>query len=414
MSFTWPTWLTWVLAGLLPLWALVVLKYFVDIRGVPVSYNYRSLIVRWKTTLMTALGFTLVVFGLVVMLAFINGITAVCRQSGEPENVIVLSKGAADEVLSSLTRDTISSLEHIRDEKGLPGSRILASREMFLNANRFNPDKQDYTALQLRGVQPIVFQVHTAIRVIKGRALRAGQSEVMIGRSVETGQNLHVGDTFEMGRKRWRVCGVFDAQGSALESEVWCDLSELASQFKREGAYSTVVLRTPSAAAAQRIAESLGSNRQMNVEAYTEPQYYAKQAEQMQTLQLAAWVIAWFMGTGAVFGVMTTMFAAIGQRIKDIAVMRIMGFQARAILVSFLIEAALISVIGGALGSSLGFLLNGLSQNANIGSRTVEFSFQVDIWIVIYCLLFSIVMGIGGGLLPAMSAMRIKPLEALR
>ena len=175
MSFTWPTWLTWVLAGLLPLWALVVLKYFVDIRGVPVSYNYRSLIVRWKTTLMTALGFTLVVFGLVVMLAFINGITAVCRQSGEPENVIVLSKGAADEVLSSLTRDTISSLEHIRDEKGLPGSRILASREMFLNANRFNPDKQDYTALQLRGVQPIVFQVHTAIRVIKGRALRAGQ-----------------------------------------------------------------------------------------------------------------------------------------------------------------------------------------------------------------------------------------------
>jgi ABC-type lipoprotein release transport system permease subunit len=222
-----------------------------------------------------------------------------------------------------------------------------------------------------------------------------------------------VGDFIDMGRKRWKITGVFEAGGSAFESELWCDLNELASQFRREGMYSSVILRTPSPQGAEDLAEQLRASRSVNVEAMTEPKYYQKQSEQTKIMQTAAWVIAWFMGIGAMFGVMNTMFAAIGQRTKDIAVLRIMGFEAGDIVLSFLLEAILIALIGGILGVALGTAANGITRTTSIGARQIDFAFRVDAAIVAFAALFTLVMGMLGGLLPALSAMRIKPLEAL-
>lgn len=381
---------------------------------VPVSYSYRSLMVRWKTTLMTASGFTLVVAALVVMLAFINGIQTLCTTSGEPENVIVLNKGSNDEVLSQLDRNQVSQLEATRIETASGATRPIASPELFLVINRYSERERDYFLMQVRGVQPAAFKVHSQVRFLEGRPFRAGQAEMAIGRAVQREHKLNVGDVFEMGRKRWRISGIFESGGSAFESEVWCDLTEVASQFRREGLYSTVVLRMPDGATAEKVAAELTNGRRTSVDAKTEPQYYAKQAEGTKFLQTAAWVIAWFMGVGAVFGVMNTMFAAIGQRIKDIAVMRIMGFQPYQILLSFLLEAILIALIGGALGTALGYTTNGLTQNTDLGSRQVEFAFRVDQTIVLMAVGFSLGMGVLGGILPALSAMRVTPLEALR
>jgi putative ABC transport system permease protein len=381
---------------------------------VPVAYSYRSLIVRWKTTLMTASGFTLVVAALTVMLAFINGIQTVCATSGEPENVVVLNKGSNDEVISQLDRNVVAQIEATRVDSPQGGIRAIASRELFLVVNRFSEAEQDYFIMQVRGISPSAYDVHTQVRFVDGRPFRAAQSEVVIGRAVQREHRLNIGDTFEMGRKRWRIAGIFESGGSAFESEVWCDITELAGQFRREGFFSGVVLRAPTPSDAERIVETLMSSRRLSVDAQTEPQYYAKQAEGTKFLETAAWVIAWFMGVGAVFGVMNTMFAAIGQRIKDIAVMRIMGFQAYEILISFLLEAILIAMIGGALGTALGYTTNGLTQNTAIGSRQVEFAFRVDETILTLAAVFSFAMGALGGILPAMSAMRIKPLEALR
>jgi ABC-type antimicrobial peptide transport system permease subunit len=195
---------------------------------------------------------------------------------------------------------------------------------------------------------------------------------------------------------------------------VWCGLSELASQFRREGLYSTVVLRAADTEQAKRLANALQNSRTISVDAQTETAYYEAQAEQSKVIMRAALVITWFMGLGAVFGVMNTMFAAIGQRIKDIAVMRILGFRGREVLMSFLIEAILISVLGGVLGTMVGLAANGFTRTAAIGAREIEFAFHVDSTIVAIAMTFSIVMGIVGGLLPALSAMRVKPLEALR
>jgi ABC-type lipoprotein release transport system permease subunit len=381
---------------------------------VPVAYNSRYLMVRWKTTMMTAAGFTLVVAAMIIMLAFVNGVEKVCKTSGEPENVIVLNKGNSDEVLSQLNNNIVTQVEHtdgvLRSSNGQP----VASRELFMVLHHYRTSTEEYQFLQVRGVNPAAFDVHTHLSIAKGANFQPGQRQVIVGRSVAREQGLAVGDTLALGKADWKVAGIFEANGAAFESEVWCGLSELASQFRREGLYSTVVLRAADTEQAKRLANALQNSRTISVDAQTETAYYEAQAEQSKVIMRAALVITWFMGLGAVFGVMNTMFAAIGQRIKDIAVMRILGFRGREVLMSFLIEAILISVLGGVLGTMVGLAANGFTRTAAIGAREIEFAFHVDSTIVAIAMTFSIVMGIVGGLLPALSAMRVKPLEALR
>jgi putative ABC transport system permease protein len=381
---------------------------------VPLSYSYRNLRVRWKTTLMTASAFTLVVAALVVMLAFIRGVEEACAASGEPENVLLLAKGNHDEVMSRLETTMVSQVENTRGVVRDVANQPLASRELFMVLQYQDERSGAYRFLQLRGVLPVAFRVHTAVQVMAGQKFRPSQSEVMIGKAVQRETGCQVGDVLEVGRKRWRISGVFEANGSALESEAWTDLNELASQFRREGSYSSVVLRAPGPEAATELAERLAHSRGISVEAMTETTYYEKQAEGAGVMRTAAWVIAWFMGVGAMFGVMNTMFAAIVQRTKDIAVLRILGFEAGHILLSFLIEAVLIALLGGGLGLALGYAANGFTQSTAIGARQIDFSFRIDSGIISFAGVFAVVMGVLGGGMPALSAMRIKPLEALR
>src|SRR5579875_2795315 len=376
---------------------------------VPLSYNYRNLRVRWKTTLMTASGFTLVVAALVVMLAFLSGIEAACAVSGEPENVILLSKGNNDEVLSQMERSLVAQVETSKGVALDAAGQPIASRELFLVVHH-RPEKSGaFRFLQVRGVLPAAFRVHSQLCLIEGRTFRPGQSEVMIGKGIQREYHFQIGDAVERGRKSWKIVGVFESRGAAFESELWGDLDELASQFRREGLYTTVVLRAATPREAEELAERLRNSRSISVEAMTEPKYYQKQSEQTQLMQKAAWVVAWFMGIGAMFGVMNTLFAAIGQRSKDIAVLRILGFRGRDILLAFLI-----AVIGGLLGMALGAATNGIRRSVALGARHIDFAFRVDGKILLFAGMFSLIMGILGGLLPALSAMRIKPLEALR
>lgn len=381
---------------------------------IPLSYSYRSLFVRWKTTLMTASGFTLVVAALIVMLAFIKGMQRVCAISGDPRNVIVLNEGTTDEVLSRLPRSTVSQIESFPGIARDVGGRPIASREIFMIASVFKPEANDYVFFPLRGVTERAYEVHSDVHIIRGRGFRPSQSEIIVGRGIQRMQNLNVGDILPIGRKSWKVTGIFESGGSAFESEVWCDLDELASQFKREGMYSSVVARALDETAAKSLAEQLSTDRQVAVDAMTETQYYAEQGKQTRSMESAAWVIAWFMGLGAIFGVMNTMFAAISQRIKDIAVLRLLGFMSWEILISFLLEAIFLAAIGGAIGSLIGYSVNGLTQNASIGAHEVQFSFVVDLPILFTAGAFSLIMGVIGGMVPAMSAMRVKPLEAFR
>jgi putative ABC transport system permease protein len=326
----------------------------------------------------------------------------------------VLAKGNNDEIFSQLDTRMMNELSNFPGVARSRSGEPLASREMFLVVHRLIEDTGAFKFLQTRGVTPVAFDVHTQLKLIEGQMYRSSQSEVIIGRGVQREHRLNVGDKVPIGRKLWTVTGVFEAGGSAFESECWCDLTELASQFRREGSYSTMVMRTENPEAAADLVERLQNSRSIVCNPQTEVAYYAKQSEQTQLIATAAWIIAWFMGVGAVFGVMNTMFAAISQRRKDIAVLRILGFKPHEILVSFLLEAILISIVGGTLGILLGTGVNGFSRSTAMGAREVEFAFRVTQSTVVFAAGFAMAMGVIGGVVPALSVVRVQPLEALR
>lgn len=381
---------------------------------VPVNYSYRNLIVRWRTTLMTAAGFTLVVTALIIMLAFITGVQKVSVVTGESENVMVLKKGATDEVLSEVSYRQAFQIETAPGVLRGTSGRPLASRELFMVISPTNLETSKTSFLQIRGVFPVALDVHTRVHVVQGRMFKRHHRELIVGAGMAREMELRVGDRLPIGRTEWDVVGIFESSGSTLEAEAWCDLDQLAGQFHRKGTYSSIVIRTANALAAQELVDFLGDSLLADAEAMVETTYYARQAEQLEVIRVGAFVIAFFMGIGAVLGVTNTMFAAIGQRIKDIAVLRVMGFGRFEILVSFLLEALLIALVGGALGSMLGYTINGLTLSTAMGAKLVAFAFTVDAPILITALVFTVVMGFVGGLLPALSAMRVSPLEALR
>ncbi len=381
---------------------------------IPICYNRRNLLVRWKTTLMTACGFTLVVAALIVMMAFVSGVQAVCNDTGDPSNVVVLSKGNTDEVLSKIDVRTALAVENtpgvVRNQTG----RASSSREMFLVVTQQDSETGQYYHLQLRGVFPEAFQVHSKCNIIRGNRFRPGQREVIVGRQLQRELGLGIGSPLRIGRKQWRVVGIFETGGSLLESEIWADLSELAAHFHREEKYSSLTVRARNATEAKKLSERLSRSQLISVEAQTETVHYQKQAEQTEHIRNAGVLIAFFMSIGAVIGVTNTMFAAIGQRINDIAVMRLLGFRRWEIMTSFLLEALLIALIGGAAGTALGYCVNGLSLSFSAGGRSIAFAFRVDPHTVLLGGLFTLLMGLLGGVLPAVSAMRVNPLESLR
>jgi len=381
---------------------------------VPVAYSVRNLRVRWKTTLTTASSFTLVVSALVLMLAFVRGVQRVCAISGEANNVVVLRQGSSDESFMKMDSNTVQQVESFaataKDPDGLP----LASRELFMFVSDFADRSGSAGTFQVRGVLPAAFKVHSEVKLVEGREMKRGIGEIVIGRGVHRQYKLSVGDELPIGRKTWRIAGIFDSGGSTFDSEIWCDISELASQFRREGVYSSVVIRTFGPREAVLLAEQLTANRSIGVDAQTEPAYYIRQAEQTQMIRNGVWVITVFMAVGAVFGVMNSMYAAVAQRTRDIAVLRVLGFARGEILVAFLIESLLIAAIGGSAGAAIAYAANGITHTAEIGWKTVEFAFTVDASVLIMASICTGLMGTLGGLFPAVTAMRVEPLEALR
>lgn len=381
---------------------------------VPVSYAYRNVMVRRRTTLMTAIGFTLVVAALIIMLAFLNGIQAACVVTGRPENVFVLNKGNLDEVLSQIDVITARQVENIpetlRDEEG----RLLASRELYCVVTESDAETKDPILYQIRGIQRTAWQVHSQAKISEGRMFRPGAGEIVVGRGFAWEKKLKLGDVISIGGREWTVVGVFTAEGSTFETEIWGDLTELAGFFRRQAQYSSIVLKTADPIAAAAAVRRLNDSRTISVDAQLESEYYGRQAAQLDTIRTGALVVVVFMAIGAMFGVTNTMFAAVSQRIKDIAVMRLMGFERGEILLSFLFETLLIALIGGLIGGVLGYMVDGMSLSTSMGAKSIAFSFRVDSWSLIMAACLTLAIGFLGGLIPAYSAMRVSPLESLR
>ena len=405
--------------------ALLALAVLLVGRRIPVRYNARNLVVRWKTTLMTALAFTLVIGLFVVMLGFVNGMYRLTLGSGQPGNVIILSERATDEVVSNISPTDIGDLETqpgILRENGRP----FASRETYLVINQPMPHsangRPSRRFLQVRGLDDPVLagRVHNLSLFEDGswfseagaRQLTTGDKsarddqpviEAVLGEGVahELGrdrtpeqlaasankQRLDTGDSFELAGRQWLVVGVLQSGGSTFNSEMWAKRSLVASLFGKD-TYTSLVVRTADEQAAQALKKYFATQyKRVPVQAEVETEYYESLSNTNKQFLYAIVFVTVVMSLGGTFGVMNTMYAAISQRTADIGILRLLGYSRWQLLRSFLLESLLIAALGGVLGCAIGLLSDGLSatslvSNGPAGGKSVVLRLAIDLRIL--------------------------------
>ena len=383
---------------------------------IPIKYNLRYLRDRWSGTLMTALTFALVVATFVIVMSLSRGIEGALAATGDPLNVLVMRPGAQSEGQSMLTkeqRQVVRNLPGIaRDEAGEP----LAAPEVVVLVNKpKRPDGQP-SNLQIRGVHAQSLKMRPAVRIVEGRMFKPGLREAIVSRSVSRRfQDMNLGDAPNLGKGNWTIVGVFEAKGTAFDSELWTDYQELMQEFDRDS-YSTVVLRAVDKAAVESLRKQVDEDLRLKLTAKSEEAYYREQTKTSGPLKAFGFLLAVMMSIGACFAGMNTMYASVANRVREIATLRVLGFTPFSILVSFQIESIALAVFGGAIGCVLSLPINGLAtgtMNFETFSEIV-FYFTITPELMARGLLFAIVMGAVGGFLPAFSAARQPILQALR
>ncbi len=384
---------------------------------IPLIYNVRSIAQRPVSTASTAVSIGLVVAVFVAMLALATGFRAALAKTGSPDNVIVLRRGANDELSSGIDRETariISAFSHVA--AGADGQPMVSPEIYVL----LNPDRRNGTGIGnvvARGVSERAFQVRKGVRIVAGRQFRSGGSEVIIGRRIaERFVNMDIGDSLDFGGRKWAVVGHFEADGSGFESEVWGENEQFMPVF-RGTVYQSVIFRLASGVTFEEAQRALEGDPRIQVSVREEQDFYTAQSGILTTtLRIMAVFITLIMSVGAIFGAVNTMYAAVASRSPEIAVLLTLGFKPRSVLASFLAEAAVIALIGGVLGCLLTLPINGLvTSTTNWQSFSeVAFAFRVTPALLFYGLLFSVVMGVVGGFFPALRAARLPVVQALR
>ena len=387
---------------------------------IPISYNVRSLMVRKTTTIATALGIGLVVFVLASSQMLARGIRKTMAQSGSEGKALVLRKGADAELSSTVEQRFVSRVLAAPGVKRSASGQPLGLGEALLviAIDRMN-DPGQISNVQLRGTTDNVLQVRPEARIVAGRPPRPGTHEVMIGRRLR-GQfkGLELGQRFEIKKNRQaEVVGVFEANGSSYESEIWADIDVVRTSFGREGTVSSVtaVLESPSRFDAFKSA--LEGDKQLDLQVLREVTYFEKASEGTALLiNVLGSAVVVFFSVGAMIGAMITMYGAVSNRKREIGTLRALGFSRITILFSFVLEAVMLALIGGVAGA-LAALAMGTVEVSMMNMQTwseVVFSFDPNPETIIWAIFAGGMMGVFGGLLPAVRASRVSPVAAMR
>ncbi|MBI2457485.1 MAG: ABC transporter permease [candidate division NC10 bacterium] len=383
--------------------------------AIPLTYNLRNLRVRAYSTVMTALSIGLVVAVFIGVTALARGLEEAFVTTGAPLNLVVLRQGSQVETSSVVRRDSLQVIKYLPgvavDSMGLP----LVSPELIVLLNLPKRDGGQGNVI-VRGVSTKGFELRPQVRLVRGRPVRPGLREILVGRAVaERFQDAEPGAALRFGRSLWRVVGVFDAGRTAFDSEIWSDESELAQDFDRAD-YSSVLLRAESGPGLQAIQHRISEDRRLHLKALTEQAYYAEQTKAAGPIKVLGSFMAVVMAIGASFAVMNTMYAAVARRSREIGILRVLGFRPGSILLSFLAESLLLALVGGVVGCLLALPIHGLSTGTT-NFRTfseVSFAFRITPDLLLGGLAFSLVMGGLGGFLPARLASRQPMIETLR
>jgi putative ABC transport system permease protein len=382
------------------------------------ALNLKTIPQRLGSSGVAIVGIAGVVVVFVSVLSIAAGFTAAMSGSGSPSRAIVMRTGADSEMTSGFGGDDATT---IKQAPGLrrDGQTALASAELFVIIDLPKISTGTSANVPLRGVEPAAFQVRDEVKIVQGRAFQFGTNEVIVGRGAN-GQfaGLTVGNTVRSGKATWQVVGVFSAGGGVAETEIWVDSRVLQGVYSRGNSYQTVLVQLDSSESFDTFRDWLTTNPQLNVQVRRESEYYEAQSRSLTSLiRGVGFGIAALMGIGAVFGAILTMYTAVSTRSREIATLRALGFNTTSVIVSVLVESLALGAIGGViggLGAYAGF--NGY-QTSTINFQTfsqVAFAFRVTPELLVTGLIYSLLMGLVGGLLPAIRAARLPIPSALR
>lgn len=385
---------------------------------IPIVYNARSMLQRPVSSAFTAVGIALVVAVFIAMLALGQGLRAALATTGSDRNVVVVRKGADSELTSGLSRDNarqLASSPHVAT--GADG-RPLVSPEVYVLIPLPRPgDTMSVANVVVRGVSEQAWSVRNNLHVIVGTKPQSGRLEVCVGRRLlGRFEHLQIGATLRFAGRDWNVVCHFSAGGSAFESEIWAENEQVMPVFRGEF-FQSVTFRLKDAGAFDDAQRAIESDPHLGVDVHRESAFYAGQTGIAGAmLRALAIAITSIMAVGAIFGAVNTMYAAVGSRTPEIAVLLTLGFRPWQVLVSFLAEATLIATVGAVLGALLALPVNGIvTSTTNWTSFSeIAFSFRITPLLLAMGIAFGVLMGFVGGFFPAWRASRLRVIQALR
>jgi putative ABC transport system permease protein len=388
---------------------------------VPLKYNVRSLRARKVGSLMTIFGVGMVVWASIFAFGLSAGLDKTLEIAASPLDVLVLRKGSTSEAVSAVS-DAVA-----RDISNLPGiatdsdGAVMAARELVVFGYLPRRGETVKVNVTVRGVEPRSAKLREGMQIVEGRNFQPGLREAIVSRAMsERFQGLGLNEEFEVQGGMFRVVGIFEAGGGAVESEIWTDQSVLAQIVNRTGATSSMQLRAASRDDQERLINRIKADEQIDLNAMTEEQYFADQAAQSGLIKIVGGMIAFFLTIGAMFAVANTMYGAIASRAREIGTLRALGFGRVSILFAFLLESLLLCTLGALLGClgalALQYVYGGLRTGTmNPGTFTeLAFSFDFGPQVLLKGAVLAVIMGLIGGFLPALRAVRMKVVDALR
>jgi putative ABC transport system permease protein len=386
--------------------------------AIPVLYNLRSVKERWTSSVVAVLGIAGTVAVFVAMLALARGFQVALTSSGLPDNVKVQQVGADSEMTSSME---IGAVRVVEDAPLVAhdGSNPKVSAEVVVLANLLMRGTTADANVQVRGVSPRVLSVRNNVRIVQGRFFTPGLYELVAGKNAARSyEGVDLGKTVRIGPGQWKVVGIFDAGGSAFDSEIWADANIVNGAYQRPPAvYQSVTAKLRSAEDFTAFKTALERDPRAKLQASLEPAYYESQSQLVTTLiTVLGTIVAIVMGLGAILAALNTMYSAVSERSREIAVLRALGFQGGSIILSFLAEALIIAIIGGVIGCLVVLPVNGITTGT-INWQTfshLSFAFRITPDLLIWGVVFAIFMGVLGGLPPAIRAARANVSTTLR
>ncbi|HSZ63247.1 MAG TPA: ABC transporter permease [Terriglobales bacterium] len=376
--------------------------------AIPIVYNIRSVKARWTSSIVAVLGIAGTVGVFVAMLSLARGFRATLVSSGSPDNAIVMRAGATSEMMSGIKLEDIKILQDAPGVAHASEAPLVTSEVVVVAPFPLKSTGTDAN-VQVRGVSANVLTIRRNVKITQGRMFQPGLAELIVGKNANSSYSgLTLGNTVDFGGGHWQVVGIFDAGGSSFDSEVWCDARVLDDVYKRPtNIFQSATVHLTSPDSYQQFKDAVTSDRRLNFDVTREIDYYAKQSTTMTRLiTILGGLVAFVMAIGAVFGALNTMYSAVSERGREIATMRALGFGGGAVVFSFLVEALLISFIGGVIGCLAVLPLNGLTTGA-MNWQTfshLAFAFRITPVLLLGGIIFALLMGLLGGLPPAMRA----------